>query len=192
VTAPTSPRPIAGKYDAPMARRVVTSGAPRLPDLGHVAEVWAQERPDINTDSLLLVTTMQRLSQNLERAFVEICRRYELGPGDVRILLSLRRSPPDYALSPSDLFRQLLITSGAVTKQVDRLVDAGLVAKLADPDVLRGLLVELQPEGRRIADEIIEAICSYPWLERLTDRRKQQTLRLLSAIVADMDSDADA
>lgn len=164
-------------YDQP-----VPTYDPQRPDLGLIADTWAAEMPNLDIEALQLITGLRRVSQSLERDFTAICRRFELGTGDVRILLVLRRSPPDYALSPSDLFRELLITSGAVTKQVDRLVDAGLVTKIPDPEILRGLLVKLQPRGREVAEQALEAICSYPWLDALSSRQKQQTVRLLGQI----------
>jgi DNA-binding MarR family transcriptional regulator len=175
-----------------MTRRNAGRGESPPPDLRQVADAWSEQVPGLDIEALLLVTTLQRLAQDLERSFVRICRRYKLGPGDVRILLALRRSLPTHALSPSELFRDLLITSGAVTKQVDRLVDAGLVTKQPDPLVFRGLLVTLQPQGLRIADEVIEAICSYPWLGHLTKSQKQQALSELDSIVGAMEREPNS
>jgi hypothetical protein len=39
-----------------------------------------------------------------------------------------------------------------MTARVDRLEEAGLVRRVPDPGDRRGVLVELTPEGRRIAD----------------------------------------
>jgi DNA-binding MarR family transcriptional regulator len=53
-----------------------------------------------------------------------------------------------------------MITSGAVSKQVDRLAELGHVTRVADPDVLRGVLIRLQPTGREIAEDTMREICS--------------------------------
>jgi len=58
------------------------------------------------------------------------------------------------------LFQSLLVTSGAVTKQVDRLVSEGLVQRLPDPGYQRGSLIRLTRRGVKLADAAIEAICS--------------------------------
>lgn len=102
----------------------------------------------------------------------------------MRILLVLGRSAPRYAASPTELFRQLLITSGAVSKQIDRLVEIGLVTRVADPDVLRGLLVRLEPAGKEIADAAMREICSsrYSGLDQLGEEQIHICLDLLTRL----------
>nr|WP_237555234.1 MarR family winged helix-turn-helix transcriptional regulator [Streptomyces sp. SID4948] len=113
----------------------------------------------------------------------------------MRVLLVLGRSAPTYAVSPTELFRQLLITSGAVSKQIDRLVDVGLVTRVADPDVPRGLLVRLEPAGKEIADAAMREICSsrYSGLEQLDQQEIQACLDMLTRLQQLVEeSDADA
>jgi len=153
------------------------------PDPRRAAASWSAELDGLDVTSFMVAATVQRLSAHIERAFVAVARRHQLGPGDLRILLALRRSGPRYALSPTDLFRRLLITSGAVSKQVDRLVEVGLVTRVADPDTLRGLLVRLEPAGRAIADAAMREICSdFLGLERLDPERAQRALAALGEL----------
>lgn len=55
----------------------------------------------------------------------------------------------DRAITPRDLARRLLISSGTVTTMVDRLERAGLVKRSANPDDRRSLLIGLTDKGRR-------------------------------------------
>lgn len=163
-------------------------GGRQWPDLRRAAEAWSAELDGLNVTSFLVSVTVQRLSQHVERAFIAVARRYELGPGDARILLVLRRSGPNYAVSPTELFRQLLITSGAVSKQVDRLVEVGLVTRVPDPETLRGLLVRLEPPGRDIADAMMREICtSFCGLERLGPEQAHEILDVLARLQALME-----
>ena len=125
-----------------------------------VAALWSAELPGLDLNPFLVSGTIMRLAQRLERVFTATARARGVGPGELRILLALRRSAPRYALSPTALFRRLMITSGAVSKQVDRLVELGHVTRMADPDVLRGVLIQLQPSGREIAEDAMREICS--------------------------------
>ena len=52
-----------------------------------------------------------------------------------------------------DLAEAERLPSSAATRLADRLEEAGLVARLRDPDDRRGVLVALTEEGRRVMDE---------------------------------------
>jgi DNA-binding MarR family transcriptional regulator len=148
-----------------------------------VAALWSVELPDLDLNPFLVSGTIMRLAQRLERVFTATARARGVGPGELRILLALRRSGPRYALSPTALFRSLMITSGAVSKQVDRLAELGFVARMADPDVLRGVLIELRPAGRETAEDAMREICSANGgLENLPDGDARTVLRALSLV----------
>jgi DNA-binding MarR family transcriptional regulator len=49
-----------------------------------------------------------------------------------------------------------MISSGGMTKRLDRLADAGLVARRPDPRDRRGTLVQLTSKGREAIDEAVE------------------------------------
>jgi DNA-binding MarR family transcriptional regulator len=148
-----------------------------------VAALWSAELPDLDLNPFLVSGTIMRLAQRLERVFTATARARGVGPGELRILLALRRSGPRYALSPTALFRSLMITSGAVSKQVDRLAELGLVARAADPDVLRGILIQLRPAGREMAEDAMREICSANGgLENLSDGNARTVLRALSLV----------
>jgi DNA-binding MarR family transcriptional regulator len=128
----------------------------------HVEEIaadWRRERPDIDLDRFLLAIYVQRLGRIIFQDFERLCQsEYRMRSSDVRVLLALRRRGPPYAQRPTDLFRALLITSGAITKQVDRLVSRKLVVRLPDPDYRKGFLVQLTERGRRFVDDVAATI----------------------------------
>ena len=108
----------------------VTTASDREREPAEVAALWSAELPDLNLNPFLVSGTIMRLAARLERVFTATARARGVGPGELRILLALRRSGPGYALSPTALFRSLMITSGAVSKQVDRLEGWRLVQDL--------------------------------------------------------------
>jgi len=130
--------------------------------VSHVEEItedWQRERPDIDLDRFLLAIYVQRLGRVIQQDFERLCQsEHRLRSSDVRVLLALRRRGPPYAQRPTDLFRALLITSGAVTKQVDRLAARKLVVRLPDPDYLKGFLVKLTDRGLKLVDGIANEI----------------------------------
>lgn len=89
----------------------------------------------------------------MEDDFDTRCReRFQLSANDMRVLLALRRLGPPFAMRPTDLFRALLVTSGAITKQVDRLSALGLVTRVPDPSYQRGFLIRITKSGMKMAD----------------------------------------
>jgi DNA-binding MarR family transcriptional regulator len=165
-----------------------SSTADQTPGLAGVAARWSAELPDLDLNPFLVSATIMRLSARLERVFTATARARGMGPGELRVLLALRRSVPRYAASPTALFRSLMITSGAVSKQVDRLVELGHVTRAADPDVLRGVLIQLQPTGREIAEDAMREICSVNGgLENLSQEHARTVLEALSLVSDAMD-----
>ncbi|GAA4536830.1 MarR family winged helix-turn-helix transcriptional regulator [Pseudonocardia xishanensis] len=157
-------------------------------NLDEIADAWASELPALDPTPFLLSAGILRLAQQIERAFAAVARQSGIGPGDLRILLALRRSAPDYALSPTVLFKRLMITSGAVSKQVDRLEDLGLVERIRDPDVLRGVLIRLEPAGRVVAEEAMTQIStSFCGLEGLAEAEAAETLEVLARLQRQVD-----
>jgi DNA-binding MarR family transcriptional regulator len=152
-------------------------------DLASIAAQWERELPALDLRSFLVSSSILRLAARIEREFTAKSRDRGLGPGDMRVLLTLRRSGPSYALSPTALFRSLMVTSGAVSKQVDRLAELGLVERTADPDQLRGVLIRLRPAGRAVAEDMMREVCtSFAGLEGLPDATAGTVLAALGAV----------
>lgn len=121
---------------------------------------WTTERPDIDARPVAVIANIYLLGQAIEAEFRTYCQQeFGLGTGDMRILLALRRSA-SHPLRATDLFQSLLVSSGAVTKQVDRLERQGLVRRDADPKQKKQRLISLTEEGRVIADKTIETIAT--------------------------------
>ncbi|MEU0033598.1 MarR family transcriptional regulator [Streptomyces sp. NPDC006333] len=154
-----------------------------------IADAWARELPSLDLTPFLVSGGILRLSQQVERAFTAVARSNGIGPGDLRVLLALRRSGPDYAMSPTALFKRLMITSGAVSKQVDRLAELELVERVSDPDILRGVLISLKPAGRTIAENAMLRIStSFCGLENLSAAEAGRALEVLGHLQRTMDA----
>ena len=105
------------------------------PSLGELITLqWQRERGDLDLQNFLLAIYFMRLGTLVDRAYDRYCQKhYGINGGDMRLMLALRRSGPPYVKRPTDLFRALLETAGAITKKVDRLVEAGFVERSHDP-----------------------------------------------------------
>jgi DNA-binding MarR family transcriptional regulator len=101
---------------------------------------------------LVLFTHLARTTLFLEALQEECLRPFGLSFGDYSVLRVLRNVGPPHRLSPSRLADVVLRTTGGMTKIVDRLERAGLVARLPDPADRRGVLVALTRRGVTLSD----------------------------------------
>ncbi|HEX3370572.1 MAG TPA: MarR family transcriptional regulator [Candidatus Cybelea sp.] len=113
---------------------------------------WRRERPDLDTKAMGLVGRLQRAAAALRPRLDETHARSGLQGESFDVLASLRRSGAPYQLSPTELFREMMLTSGAMTNRIDRLEGAGLVARRPDPKDRRGTLVRLTQKGKALID----------------------------------------
>jgi DNA-binding MarR family transcriptional regulator len=163
------------------------------PGLDFLVEQWRRERPDIDLSAFVIAGTIKLIDHQAEAEFRRLASKFGIGPGDLRILLALRRSGVDNPKRPTDLFQSLIVTSGAVTKQVDRLVARGLVKRGADPSYQRGSLVRLTARGAKVADTAIQAICTRETsigaaVANLSEEDRELGKRFLQRLLAQFDS----
>lgn len=117
---------------------------------------WERERPDLQISAMGVIGRIVRLSRYLERELELPYREAGLDFGLFDVLATLRRAGPPYRLSPRVLNHWCMLSSGAMTARLDRLENAGLIARRPDPDDRRGLLIELSPAGFRLIDRLVE------------------------------------
>lgn len=118
----------------------------------HVVDQWAHERPELDATPILVIGRIHRLAIALDVELLRVYSAHGLGDGDFDVLATLRRGGAPWALTPTQLVEQTMVTSGAVTKRVDRLVGAGLVERRASTDDGRSRIVALTRAGRALID----------------------------------------
>ena len=90
------------------------------------------------------------------------------------------------ALTPSEIGERVLLPSASITSTLDILERRGWVRRVPNPDDRRSLLIEITPEGRVTADQLLPGIRT---LERevlsvLTKSERTQLLAMLSKVLA--------
>ena len=116
---------------------------------------WHEERPDVDVSPIGVVGRLSRAARTLERGLQTEFARHGLQPWEFDILATLRRSGAPYELTAGALARSSMVTSGAITNRIDRLVARGLVTREVDPDNRRTVRIGLTAEGRRLVDEVL-------------------------------------
>src|ERR1700742_775875 len=143
--------------------------AGRKPDAIYddIESAWLTERPDLDLAVACTLLRMERANHLHEARVQAISKTVGLHTGELHVLLALRRSGKPYELRPTDLFRALLVTSGAMTKRVARLQEAGLILRVSANDDGRSELVRLTAKGLATADRGITEIAKV--VERVTE-----------------------
>jgi DNA-binding MarR family transcriptional regulator len=113
---------------------------------------WRRERPDVDVAPLALFGRVFRTAALADAHLGAGLARFDLQPGWFDLLAALRRAGKPYELNPTQLMHATMLSSGGMTKRLDRLAAAGLVERRPDPSDRRGTLVRLTARGRKTID----------------------------------------
>lgn len=118
---------------------------------GDVPKAWLPAMEGGDPSTLLLIMWAGRLSRRVDAFYQEALRGSDLKYSDYAVLSLLRFSG---SRSPKQLNAYLAITSGGLTKTIQRLEKKKLVAREADPDDGRGTLISLTKKGERLVTRL--------------------------------------
>lgn len=118
---------------------------------------WRRERPDLDVTPMAVIGRLHRLADRLRDELVALYREYGLGEGEFDILAALRRRGEPFELAPGELAGHTMVTTGAVSKRLDRLEAAGLVHRRGSQTDGRARVVALTPAGLRLIDDAFAA-----------------------------------
>ncbi len=121
-------------------------------------ERLAELYPELDTSAFGLTGRVLRLAQAFERHRAEHLKQFDLAPGDFDVMATIRRIEGDTGVNPGTLLQSVLITSGGLTKRLDRLEAAGWLARHPDPGDRRATLVRLTPQGRELLDQALQSL----------------------------------
>ncbi|GAA4103020.1 MarR family winged helix-turn-helix transcriptional regulator [Zhongshania borealis] len=85
---------------------------------------------------------------------------YQLTGAEFDVLATLRRQEQPYQLSPTELCKAMLFSSGGLTKVLYRLQNARLILRPENPNDGRSLLVQLSPEGITLTGKLCATIAA--------------------------------
>lgn len=118
---------------------------------------WRRERPDVDTFPQGVIGRLHRVAALLTEELVAVYSRFGLNEGDFDVLATLRRTGPPYARAAGELADHTMVTTGGLTKRVDRLVEKGLVERRPGPSDARQRIIALTPAGVELIDAAFTA-----------------------------------
>lgn len=122
-----------------------------------VLDQWARARPDLDASPMGVLGRLSRVTRIAERELKALFSEFGLERGEFDVLATLRRAGADGGMTAGDLARSSMVTSGAVTNRLDRLVAKGHVTRDVDPANRRSVIVALTPAGRDLIDRAVTA-----------------------------------
>jgi DNA-binding MarR family transcriptional regulator len=123
--------------------------------LDFVLAQWARERPDLDVSPMGTIGRISRLARLLEPELNRAFRAHGLDRPAFDVLATLRRAGPPHRLTPVELMRSSMITSGAVTQRLDRLESRGLVTRAPSEIDGRQVYVALTEHGLDVIDRAL-------------------------------------
>ncbi len=151
-----------------------------------ILAAWARELPEVDVTPLGSLSRLGRLAKHLDRARRDAFAAHELEVWEFDVLAALRRSGRPYELSPGELIRATLSTSGTMTNRVNRLEARGLVVRQPNADDRRGVLVRLTQAGRERVQAALADLLDYERevLAPIGPAEREQLADLLRSLLA--------
>ena len=115
-----------------------------------VLEQWATQRPDLDVFPMAVIGRLKRLAPLIGAELGRTFNAHGLDAASFDVLATLRRSAPPHQLTPTELMRTSMVTSGAITQRLDRLQARGLVTRTPNESDGRGVHVALTDAGRTL------------------------------------------
>jgi DNA-binding MarR family transcriptional regulator len=151
---------------------------------------WRRERPDLDPWPLGIFGRASRIDSHFLKRADAWLSPLGLSWETFSLIAALRRSGKPYELNPTQLQRQSLLTSGAMTNRIDRVEALGLVERRPDTADRRGVIVRLTAAGRALADKAIAVHFSQSAevLGTLNTREREQLAQLLAKVLHSLEN----
>lgn len=165
--------------------------AARPDAVDRILDQWKRERPDLDLTAMGVFARLARVGAIGARAVNATFAKHQLNLGEFDVLAALRRAGAPHRLTPTQLSRSLLLSSGAMTNRIDRLEQAGLVERRDDPNDRRGILVGLTTAGLgRVEAAVTDHVAGEARVLSVLTRAEQAQLNaLLRKLLGAMDVD---
>ncbi|AEV36304.1 Bacterial regulatory protein, MarR [Pseudovibrio sp. FO-BEG1] len=126
--------------------------------MGKALELMRQNWPEAVSVETELFLSMNRFAEILDQNCTKELEVYGLTNGAFEVLVALRGRPEPWEMSPSDLYRALLMTSGGMTKILKQLEADGLVTRIDHDTDKRSKIVRLTEAGKATVEKAMESV----------------------------------
>jgi DNA-binding MarR family transcriptional regulator len=155
--------------------------APAAELIRRIALHWPEQAERVRPELIFLYRARDLLLEDVE----QILKPLGMRTSDVDVLAALRTQPAPRQLTPTELYRALLLSSGGLTKILHRLQAAGWIDRPPNPADGRSRLVRLTGDGKIQLERAIEALVNHEdkVMAPLTRAEQWQLGQLLGKLV---------
>lgn len=155
----------------------------------HVLAQWRAERPDLDVSPMGVIGRLSIASRLVENQLGKVFAAHELDGASFDVLATLLRSGSPYRLTPGQLSRDAMVTSGAITQRLDRLQARGLVSRTRSEQDGRGVDVTLTADGRKVVEAALpdHVDNEHRLLASLSAEQREQLAAILSTLITALD-----
>jgi DNA-binding MarR family transcriptional regulator len=170
-----------------MSQDTFAKGFPDAVD--RIVAQWRRERPDLDPGAKEITGRIVRLESLFQQRFAGVFAEFGMKAGDYGIMVALRRAGPPYELSPTELAKARMMSSGGLTPALDRLQRRAWIERTPNPDDRRGLLVRLTAVGRELIDTAMEAhvAAEQDFIRHLSPTKQRQLVALLRELLVSVE-----
>ncbi|GAB3532860.1 MarR family winged helix-turn-helix transcriptional regulator [Photobacterium alginatilyticum] len=131
------------------------------------------------------ILRLHRIHDYHQQDLIGILDQYDLQRADFSVLAALRRQGEPCCLSPTELYRSMLFSSGGLTKVLSRITTLGLIERLDNPEDKRSKLVKLTEKGKELIDRIIHQLHNHEqeFVSVLSEKEQEQLNSLLEKLL---------
>jgi DNA-binding MarR family transcriptional regulator len=147
---------------------------------------WQREIPDVVVGPVSVIARILRAAQYFDHEINRGLSGHGLSNRELDVLSALRRGGPPYALTASELRREILFSSGGLTKLLDRLERAGLITREQDSNDRRSVRIVLSDAGYELQQKAIpfEIELETRLLAPLDEDQRQTLAQVLQVLLA--------
>lgn len=159
-------------------------------DIDIIVAQWQAQGLSTDFDALQISARILRLEKYLQTQLLKQHGDFNLKAGEFDVLAALKRAP-EPALTPSQLYQAMLLSSGAMTSRLDRLESKQLIQRQHCKQDRRSIKVSLTDKGRALIDEAYPPHFSLlqSLFSTMADSDKAQLSSLLKTCLQHLDTE---
>ena len=121
-----------------------------------LVEDWNREKPGSRPEPMAIIGRIMRLGRGYLDEVSPMLQPLGISYSDFDVLATLRRNGAPYSLTPTELAKNVLLSSGAMTACLTRLEDASLIERVDHEFDRRSRSALLSTKGVKLVESLID------------------------------------
>ena len=115
---------------------------------------WQNVRPDLDCSPMGIIGRIGRMEKFISPAVEKVINEHGMSRIEFDLMATLRRA--NGPLTPTELYKTTMLSSGAVSSKLDKLVERQWVERLINEEDRRSCRVVLTEQGLNVIDPAVD------------------------------------